>query len=102
MGKYNASKPLSESEIYTNAERCEEVRKQKERDKLLDRQEAFQREQLERKLQSIDKLSDSIYLLASAITSYKSIPCINIYTNSDTNSDELKSSIETLSQVFIN
>lgn len=83
----------SESEVYSEYEEREKEKARKERDALLDRKEKFERELLDKKLKSIDKLSESISNLASNLLNRVSSPIINIIVDKDTPIDELVNQI---------
>lgn len=98
--RFNRSTTLSEADVYANAERAEKEARDKERDMLLDREEAFQREILGKKLASIDKLSESICTLALAIEGYKPAPRISINIDPNTTPENLKAMMEEICKVM--
>ena len=78
--KYNKS----EAEIYKEFEDAEIAEERSYQEGLITREENFKRELLAKKLESINKLSDSICNLASSLVCQKPAPIINIFIDKDT------------------
>lgn len=78
--KYNKS----EAEIYKEFEEAELAEERTYQEALITRDENFQRELLNKKLESMDKLSNSISNLASSIIQQRPTPIINIFIDKDT------------------
>ncbi len=80
------------SDAYRDYEDCEHGKLLKERDELITREENFQREQLERKLKSIDNLANSLLILATSLTEKcnNNAPIINIYIDKDISPEKLE------------
>ena len=78
--KYNKS----EAEIYREFEEEEIAEERQYKESLIARDENFQRELLNKKLESMDKLSNSISNLASSIIQQRPTPIINIFIDKDT------------------
>ena len=78
--KYNKS----EAEIYKEIEDAELAEERSYQEALITREENFRRELLNKKLESMDRLSNSISNLASSLVQQKSAPIINIFIDKDT------------------
>lgn len=88
--------PRSMYQTFYN-ETCDEIDEERSYQLfLIEREENFRREQLDRKLSSIDNLAKSISDLASAIVRQSASPTINLFIDKNTNSDDIKRLINEL------
>ena len=92
---------MNESQLMKEFNDREHEKELQEKMKFLDREENFRRELLESKLKSIDKLSESVSSLVSALVNQKSGPTINIYIDSSTNPENMKDLMKQVNETFI-
>ena len=78
--KYNKS----EAQIYKEFEDAEIAEERAYQESLITREENFQRELLDKKLESMNKLSESIASLASSLVARKITPVINVFVDKET------------------
>lgn len=84
------------SDMYAEYEEYEHEKSAQERNELLMRKENFEREQLDKKLKSIDSLTNSILLLANSLimSSSNDTPIINLYLDKNTSPDRLNTILD--------
>lgn len=84
----------SEAQIYKEFEDAEIAEVRAYQESLITREENFQRELLNKKLESMNKLSESIANLASSLVTRKATPVINVFVDKETTPENVIKLIE--------